>query len=279
MFSDHADHDDGDGSDSDGFAHVPSRDSDDDDVPGEQTDPERRLARKAAEHDDAATGRYDLGSLADFDDLNLDLPSAHVSEFDVSDLDGDIESHGAPTAIMQLPPSMLAHRASAPAPVVEDIPLRKWSAGPPGPKVAAPAHEELASDDRGEMAATLPALSLAAVRAAAAAAGVEAWPQPHLADEAPSLPMPLPPAPPSMSRPSSAPPAPVPPQRLPVTATDVLSSRARVLRAALDDALAAVTAAQACADAGHVPPGLHGHLDRAVELLSRALDIADDEPL
>ena len=259
----------GDDSSADDFANVPPRDRDE--VHSEQTDPERRLAGKA-HVDDAATGRYDLGSLDDFDDVNADLPSAHISEFDVSDLDGDIESHGAPTAIMQLPPSMMVHREAvadaADDANVTDVPLRRWSAGPPGPKVAPPEQDELDGGDH--MAATLPALSLEAVRAAAVSAGVDGWPLARPDDQQVSLPLPLAPSP-SLAKPASTPPAPI---RPPATTADF--SRRDALRTALDDALAAVTAAQACADAWRVPAGLDGHLDRAVELLSRAIDIADE---
>ena len=267
--------DDGDvDQDDDGFTNVASRDVDSEERGSEQTEPERRLARKVA--DDAPTGRYDLNSLADFDDLQL--PSTHVSEFDVSDLDGDVEGPGASTAIMQSPPSMIAQRYDDGPAHVDEVALRKWSAGPQGPKVTPLSIDYLAAhDDRGEMAATLPALSLAAVRAAA---GVNAWPEPHLADDAPSLhlPLPPPPPPPALARPHSSPPVHAPPPRMALTATATAAkTRVSMLRLALDDALAAVTAAQACADAGHMPPGLHSHLDRAVELLSRAVDLAEGD--
>ena len=229
----------------------------------------------------AATGRYDLSS---FDDFNAGLPSAHVSEFDVSDLDGDVDAGGAATAIMHLPPSLLAYREpdDAVTPAASDVSLRKWSAGPPGMKVAAPPPEVVAErlDDDDQMAATLPALSLAAVRAAALAAGVDAWPQ-HM-----DAPLPLPPPVPSLAvtspptMPAAMPRVPVstvPLRRLAVTSADVSTGPRRRLRVALEDALSAVSAAQTTADSGHVPPGLHGHLERAFELLSRAIDIADDD--
>ncbi len=60
----------------------------------------------------APTQRIVVGELGSLDDLD-ELPMARVSELDVSDLDGDVEASGAPTAIMQLPPEMLAHRAEA----------------------------------------------------------------------------------------------------------------------------------------------------------------------
>jgi hypothetical protein len=60
----------------------------------------------------ARTQRIDVGALSSLDDLE-DLPSARVSELQVSDLDGDVEAAGAPTAIMQLPPEMLAHGGGA----------------------------------------------------------------------------------------------------------------------------------------------------------------------
>jgi hypothetical protein len=108
----------------------------------------------------APTQRIVVGELGSLDDLD-ELPMARVSELDVSDLDGDVEAAGAPTAIMQLPPEMLAHRAEADAddgrgdPVDggaaadqlegdtqgaddvdalgRDIAFRRWTAGPQPP--------------------------------------------------------------------------------------------------------------------------------------------------
>jgi hypothetical protein len=49
------------------------------------------------------------------------------------------------------------------------------------------------------------------------------------------------------------------------------------LRDLLDTTLAALLAAQACADANGVPQGLNDHLDKAVDLLSRAIDLVEDD--
>lgn len=263
-----------------------------DGAPDERTDPERLLARAAAgaprgvddDHSDdlgddlgdldgldefhvdgsvgpaghgATTGRYELGSIEDLEDYSL--PGAHVSELEVSDLDGDVAAGGAPTAILHRP-SLLTNNETAPHDV-DEVALRRWSAGPP---VRLPVPElQTLNDDRaaddGGMAATLPALSIDTVRAAAAAAGIGVWPTP--------LPTPLPtPVPGPVTTPAA--------RRLP--STDVSTARTRSVRAAVEGALAAVAAAQATADDAHVAAGLHGHLEQAIEALTRALELADD---
>ena len=93
----------------------------------------------------AATQRLSLDVLDDLDDLDalaISLPDANVEEHIVSDLDGDVAASGAPTAIMQLPPEMLAHNiatdgSSTPPPSDDDgssgedvVAFRRWSAGP-----------------------------------------------------------------------------------------------------------------------------------------------------
>jgi hypothetical protein len=241
---------------SDAFDNLPSRDDDDDDdAPTEQTDAERRVLLPA----DAATGRYQLN---DLDDLVDDLPDAHISEFDVSDMDGDVVDIAA-TTIMQLPPSMIGHHPPEP---VEQIAVRKWSAGPqamlPTPD---PANITLDGDDdddddelppltppparRAALAPTMPFLSVSAVKAGA-----------FLVD-----------APVALAEPPRTH-APVPTS----VVTDI-STGEPGLRDTLDDALAALLAAQACADAGGVPRGLNTHLEKAVELLSRAIDLAEGD--
>jgi hypothetical protein len=56
----------------------------------------------------------------------------------------------------------------------------------------------------------------------------------------------------------------------------IVVSPADRLRATLEEAMAALLAAQSCADDRDVPEGLHGHLARAVQLLSTAQDLGDD---
>lgn len=231
---------------------------------GEQTNPSQQ-AHPSPPQEDAPTGRFELDSMDGYEDM----PSAHVSVFDVSDLDGDVEEGGALTTIMQLPPSMMAAHPDksyddekSDGLSREAIDLMKWRAGPspsaPLPGLAAlddvaseaVAFEAVAFEAADDgMAATLPALSLEAVRAAAMAAG---------------LPMPLPPMP--------SPPAPAP-RTMSVGVTAEMPAMA--LGDIIEEALAAVLAAQSTADGGQVPRGLHDHLARAVELLSTAQELAD----
>jgi len=228
---------------------------DEDDQPSDRdaTDPNQRaLPPPVGSAHEAPTGRFD------FDDLDA-MPSAHVSEFDVSDLDGEVHESGAPTTIMQLPPSMMsiASDAADVAPHVdtsfeevtsgeesaEAVALMKWRAGGRvPPEVSAPLAVALATvreatrpDDEG-LAATMPALSLDAVRQAAIAAGID--------------------------------PVGVVPASIDTRGDDSFGG-------AVESALAAVLAAQSVADGGSVPPALHDHLARAVELLSALLDRVD----
>lgn len=244
---------------------------DDDDGPvkvvafdSESTDPNRLpalpLARtpRSPAGDDAATGRFDLSSLDDFDGL----PSAHISELDISDLDGDVQAGGAETAIMQLPPEMMGHHDATPsAPDPSEVEMRRWSAGRPGARHDMPVPGAPPPNDDGANS-TLPALSLDAIRAAAEGLHDVATPppgQPHLT----STPLPLPPPPASFGQqvlraedvPRAAPPG--------------------AVRQLIEDALSAVTGAQACA-AGHPEDGpLHRQLGRAVAALSQLLDQTD----
>jgi hypothetical protein len=239
---------------SDAFDAVSSRDSSDDHR-AEQTDAERRVVLPA----DERTGRYRLDDLHDLDDLVDDLPDAHVSEFDVSDLDGDVVDIAA-TTIMQLPPSMIGHHSPD---VVEEIAVRKWSAGPPAPLPAPDANNTLGDDDdddselpplnvpqrRAALAPTMPFLSVSAVKAG------------FLVDAPPAF-------------------AEAPPTHAPAVPTSIVtdvSTGEPGLRDTLDSALAALMAAQACADAGGVPRGLNAHLEKAVELLSQAIELAEDD--
>jgi hypothetical protein len=139
----------------------------------------------------------------------------------------------------------------------EAIDLMKWRAGPspsaPLPGLAGLGDVGSQTADHG-MAATLPALSLEAVRIAARSAG---------------LPM-LMPAPTPILMPS--PPAPGRPSMSPCVTAEMPSM---TLGDIIEEALAAVLAAQSTADGGQVPRGLHDHLARAVELLSTAQELAD----
>jgi len=227
---------------------------------GEQTNP-NQLAHPSSPQEEGPTGRFDLDSMDGYDDM----PSAHVSVFDVSDLDGDVEEGGAATTIMQLPPSMMAAHPDKSVDEKSDglsreaIDLMKWRAGPSPPVPGLAGLDDVAFEAVGfeaaddGLAATLPALSLEAVRAAALAAGV---------------PMPMPPMP-------SGP----PPTKAGATGTLSVGITAEmpalVLADLIDEALAAVLAAQSAADGGQVPRGLHDHLARAVELLSTAQELAD----
>ncbi len=126
--------------------------------------------------DDAATGRFDLASLDDYDGL----PSAHISE-----LDNEVHSGGAPTAIMQLPPEMdeaHANTDTAESNVVaaDSVEMMRWSAGQPQNAAEAPKKSSVIST-------TLPALSVTAVRAASEALHVDAPPPPVAQLGAPPL--------------------------------------------------------------------------------------------
>lgn len=218
---------------------------------GGDTDPTRRLPVRDRDAGDA-TGRHSIDEL---DDLRPSaLPSAWVSELEVSDLDGDVVGPGAATTIMQLPPEMLGHEdASFAEPTAERdaVELLKWRAGPPG-ATPAPAPTPASPDPSNGTAATLPALSLDMVRAAAAAAMAPARPLPDshhtIRDDDDEE----------------------------DTHRGIVVSPADRLRATLEEAMAALLAAQSCADDGDVPEGLHGHLARAVQLLSTAQDLGDD---
>ncbi len=212
---------------------------------GGDTDPNRRAPARDA---DDATGRHSIDGL---DDLRPSaLPSAWVSELDVSDLDGDVVGPGAATTIMQLPPEMMGHdESSADAPAAvgaeRDVELLKWRAGPPGalPTPSTP-------DTSDGTAATLPALSLDMVRAAAAAVAPRPLPASYdtIRDD----------------------------DEEEDTQGGIVVSAMDRLRATLEEAMAALLAAQSCADDGDVPDGLHDHLARAVQLLSTAQDLGDD---
>lgn len=240
---------------------------DDDD---EHTDPSKAPRPRASvpplskNHADgeAPTGRF---ALDDLDDLSL--PSAHVSELDVSDLDGDVQEPGAPTAIMQLPPEMIGHadQANTDSGPHSAFEVRRWSAGPPPGALGArhdipvpgpppPSAEQPSS--------TLPALSLDAIRAAAEGLHDVAAPPP--ASRAPGL-MPLPPAPHT---------SPMAQQTTSLHAEDL--SRAAppgALRALVEEALSAVTGAQTAV--GGDDAVVERQLSRAVQALSRLLDHVD----
>jgi hypothetical protein len=164
------------------------RDEDDDEFAGprDQTDPQQPLMIGdngiPGDDLDGPTGRFDLRSMDDLDALGgSDLPSAHISELDVSDLDGDVVGPGARTAIMQLPPSMMRDAVAdngEEIETVDPVELMKWRSGPkslaPQEFVPPPVADEHASiDDDNGLAVTIPALSLEAVRAAAAAAAAQ----------------------------------------------------------------------------------------------------------
>jgi hypothetical protein len=240
---------------SDAFDAVSSADGSDEHR-AEQTDAERRVALPA----DDQTGRYRLDELHDLDDLVDDLPDAHVSEFDVSDLDGDVVDIAA-TTIMQLPPSMIGHHAPD---AVEEIYVRKWSAGPAATLPRPDANNTLGDDDddderelppltmpqrRAALAPTMPFLAVPAVKAG------------FLVDTSPSF---------GESAPTHAP-------SVPTSIVTDASTGEPSLRETLDSALAALMAAQACADAGGVPRGLNAHLEKAVEFLSQAIDLAEED--
>jgi hypothetical protein len=217
---------------------------------GGDTDPTRKMPVRVVEED--ATGRHTIDDA--FDDLRPSaLPSAWVSEFEVSDLDGDVVGPGAATTIMQLPPEMMGHDDASELTAERDaVELMKWRAGPPGPTVSTTPLPS--SPDHGDgTAATLPALSLDMVRAAAAAM------------------------------------SPLPPRPMPVYGAidasddeeeDTLGglevTTADRLRATLEEAMSALLAAQSCADDGEGGRALQGHLARAVQLLSTAQDLGDD---
>ena len=273
--------------------------SGDDDEHGarEQTSPNQRaISGDAAGVDvaNAPTGRFHFDDIAGYEEM----PSAHVSVFDVSDIDGDVEDGGAATTIMQLPPSMMRAESEPSFEEVtngefsaEPVELMKWRAGPPPPSLPPRRSLSLADDDvlggpaqypDDSMAATLPALSLDAVRAAVAAVGVtERRSLPHepmaFSPMAPlSTPMPIHLLMPIVQ--SSAPPMPMPPT--PASSPSALADPplelpGSLLAGILEEALSAVLAAQSAADSGQVPRGLHDHLARAVELLSTAQELVD----
>jgi hypothetical protein len=225
-------------------------DDDDDDV-ADITDPNQpslALSPRTPAGDDAATGRFDLSSLDDFDGL----PSAHISE-----LDGDVQEGGAQTAVMQLPPEM-AHE-SVSAPDTAEVDLRRWSAGRPGARHDMPlpgAPPPLAEAAVNVAHSTLPGLALDAIRDAAEGLHDVATPppgQPHI-----GLPLPPPPmTPPPILRelPRAAPPG--------------------AMRQLIEDALGAVTGAQQCAAAHPEDSALQRHLGRAVAALAQLLDQTD----
>lgn len=261
----------------------------------EQTSPNQR-AISGADVDvaNAPTGRFNFDDIAGYEEM----PSAHVSVFDVSDIDGDVEDGGAATTIMQLPPSMMRVESE---PSFEDIThgelstepveLMKWRAGPT--PASLPRGRALSLPDNGflgepaeypddSMAATLPGLSLDAVRAAVVAVSMtERRALPHepmsLSPMAPlSTPMPIHLLMPIAS--SSTPPMPMAPT--PASIPSALSKTplqlpGSLLAGILEDALSAVLAAQSSADSGQVPRGLHEHLARAVQLLSTAQELVD----
>jgi hypothetical protein len=218
---------------------------------GGDTDPGRRLPPRDAD----ATGRHVFNEL---DELRPSaLPSAWVSEFEVSDLDGDVVGPGAATTIMQLPPEMQGHESPSELHAVD---LMKWRAGPAGAPTPTPTPTPTpiptpaSPDPTNGTAATLPALSLDMVRAAAASVALPARPSPlphthhaigHDDEEEDTL------------------------GGFSVSPSDRL-------RATLEEAMGALLAAQSCADDGNVPDELHGHLARAIRLLSTAQDLGDD---
>lgn len=223
----------------------------------ELTDPNQRAVRLAAA--EAPTGRFDLREIDDIDGL----PSAHVSELelDYSDLDGDVAEGGAPTAIMRLPPEMLADHARnqtevAAASSSSDeaiVDLRKWSAGPPGARhdvAQAGSPPPMAEPPMTPTPLPLPPIDTApSLRAAAEGLHTPAHRPPPGA-------VPLPPA-------------------ASLRAEDV--SRAAppgALRALVDDALDAVTQAQTAA-VHNDEDELHRHLARAVASLARLIDHVD----
>ncbi|MDP2344028.1 MAG: hypothetical protein Q8O67_23925 [Deltaproteobacteria bacterium] len=221
-----------------------------DDVDAADTTDPNQLSPRMPAGDDAATGRFDLSSLDDLDGL----PSAHISE-----LDGDVHEGGAQTAIMQLPPDM-GHDPSTPsAPGSEsaEVDLRRWSAGRAGPRHDMPLAGPPPPSD-GIVNSTLPALSLDAIRAAAEGLHDVATPPPgqsHI-----GLPLPPPPmTPPPILRADSLLRAPPP----------------GAIRQLIEDALAAVTGAQACAMAHPEDSALHRQLGRAVAALAQLLDQTD----
>ncbi len=237
---------------SDAFGEISS-----DEQAPEQTDAERSVILPAA----TARSRVDEhNEHNNLDDVVSDLPDAHISDFDVSDLDGEVVDLAA-TTIMQLPPSMIGHHHPEP---VERIAVRKWSAGP---QVSSPlamgdaanvtweGGDDESDDDvnvsladptaRPRRAALAPTfLSVSAVKAGGFLVDAPALREP--VDE-----------PTARSAPTLAP--------------------QPGLRDLLDTTLAALLAAQACADANGVPQGLNAHLDKAVDLLSRAIDLVEGD--
>ncbi len=245
----------------------------------ELTDPTRGRAvlpplSKNHADGEAPTGRFALDGLDDLDDLNL--PSAHVSELDVSDLDGDVQEPGAPTAIMQLPPEMMGHveQANTDSGPHSAFEVRRWSAGgargtaDPRRDVPVPGAPppSLESPALGVPSSTLPSLSLDAIRAAAEGLHDVAAPA-HASAHAPQF-MPLPPVP------HTSPMGQQMSQTTSLHADDV--SRAAppgALRALVEEALSAVTGAQTAV--GGDDAVVERQLSRAVQALSRLLEHVD----
>ena len=167
---------------------------------------------------------------------------------------------------MQLPPEMMSHDPDARSPAspdgsaTESVEMRRWSAGRAGARHDMPVPgPPLPSSEGAVVNSTLPALSLDAIRAAAEGLhAVATPPPPPLA----SSPLPLPPPPPPQS---------------PVVRAEDLPRAAPpgAMRQLIEDALAAVTAAQTCAQAHPEDGALHRQLGRAVAALSQLLDQTD----
>lgn len=217
---------------------------------------------------EAPTGRF---ALDDLDDLDDNLPSAHVSELDVSDLDGDVQEPGAPTAIMQLPPEMMGHAGDAgrtdsgPDGSAEAVEMRRWSAGPPPGALGARHDMPLPgppppSAEANVVGATMPALSLDAIRAAA-----EGLHDVARAPQRTSTPMPLPPPPHT---------SPMGQNTTSLHAEDLPpSAPPGALRGLVEEAMSAVTAAQTAV--GGDDNVVEANLSRAVLALSRLLEHVD----
>lgn len=269
----HGDDDDKDVFSDDGLPELPSElarvggDRDDDEL----TDPTRGRAQvpplsKNHADGDSPTGRF---ALDDLDDLNL--PSAHVSELDVSDLDGDVQEPGAPTAIMQLPPEMMGHadQANTDSGPHSAFEVRRWSAGPPPGALGARHDMPLPGPpppSAESPSSTLPALSLDAIRDAAEGLHDVAVPA-HAPGGRAGL-MPLPPAP------HTAPMGQVLGQTTSLHAEDLSrSAPPGALRALVEEALSAVTGAQTAV--GGDDAVVERQLSRAVEALSRLLEHVD----
>jgi hypothetical protein len=89
---------------------------------------------------DALAVLPDIDSHERFSAFDESLPDARAEVYRVSDLDGDVDGPGAPTAIMERPPAMVAVRAfddpSTPEHTSEEeaasasVQFQRWSAGP-----------------------------------------------------------------------------------------------------------------------------------------------------